>query len=72
MIIDTGTPERDPGPYEPGRRCAVTDCITVLSRSNPGPCCAAHTPDLDPPDVVRARLDHLVREEQGVFDRLAA
>jgi len=65
-------PVRDPGPYEPGRRCAVKECITVLSRNNPGPCCDNHTPDPEPPAVVRARIQQLIQEEQGVFDRLAS
>lgn len=65
-------PVSDPGPYDRGRRCAMKDCITVLSRNNPGPCCSIHTPDPVPPDVVKARIRQLMEEEQGVFDRLAA
>lgn len=38
MIIEIKpSTERDPGPYEAGRRCA---CGAILSRSNPGPNCA--------------------------------
>lgn len=35
--IESKTPK--PGPYPEGRRCAGAACITVLSRSNPGPLC---------------------------------
>lgn len=62
-IIDTGTPKPNPGPYEPGRRCAQRDCITVLSRYRPGPFCEVHTPDPDTPKVMRARLEWLAEQE---------
>lgn len=58
-IIHIPIPERDPGPYEAGRRCCVKDCITVLSRNNPGPECAVHTVDPVPPAVVSARLEEM-------------
>ena len=41
-VVRIAVAERDPGPYPAGRRCAFPDCITVLSRVNPGPCCHLH------------------------------
>lgn len=62
-------PVRDPGLFEPGRRCEHESdgvrCITTLSRNNPGPNCELHTEKPDPPAVARARfeLERLAMEE---------
>ena len=32
-----------PGPFPADRRCAEADCITLLSRWNPGPECFRHS-----------------------------